>query len=336
MTRPIDAADPILPEFPRRSPESPELWLVQLFGALVLHAVLLLGVRLMWAEITIESPQAGAIDFVEVGTVDQVNEGEVQPDKAEGVAPTQPAPVAQQPQTTLQQPEPEPIAQVSPSPEPVVSSSPIVEQPSPTPIVKPSINPPSTAPLTGVPTPQPTSTNSPPLTSASPQPTSPAAPRPTPTKIAGVPQTEDRKTPDDIAGAPPNTLQTQGFGSIIKPNLSPLSQRELNATSATLSIDPLPPRTVPEALGINSDINFQVNVSFALSDDRLLPGSVNLSAAQSTFVKNLPPAALRSFIESILVNAQFRVEIQTATGAASGSASSWNAIVEIQVSTPGG
>jgi hypothetical protein len=243
----------------------------------------------------------------------------------------------------LQQPEPEPIAQVSSSPEPVVSpsTSPIVEQPLPTPtttpIVKPSTKPSPTVPSPGAPTPQPTSTNSPPLPPASPQPDSTNAPRPTPTNIAEVPQTGDGKKPGDIAGGGSgNTLQTQGFGSIIKPNLSPLSQRELNATSATLSIDPLPPRTVPEALGINSDINFQVNVSFALSDDRLLPGSVNLSAAQSTFVKNLPPAALRSFIESILVNAQFRVEIQTATGAASGSASSWNAIVEIQVSTPGG
>jgi outer membrane biosynthesis protein TonB len=325
MTRPIDATDPILPEFPRRSPESPEIWLVQLFGALVLHAVLLFGVRVLWAEITVEEPQAGAIDFVEVGTVDQVNEAAVQPDKAEGVAPTQPAPVAQQPQTTLQQPEPEPIAQVppqeTPSPEPSGSPSPIVEQPSPTPTKTPIIKPSPTTPSTAVPTPKPTTT---------------ASPNPSPTTIAETPQTGDGKKPGDIAGAPGSELQTQGYGSIIKPNLSPISQRELNATNASLSIDPLPPQLVPKALGIDRDIAFQVNVNFALENDRLIRGSVSLGPTQSPFVKSMPQAALQQFIESILADAQFRVEIQTATGAVPAVASSWNAIVEIQVSTPGG
>jgi outer membrane biosynthesis protein TonB len=305
MTRPIDATDPMLPEFPRRSPESPEVWLVQLFGALVLHAGLLFGVRLMWAEITVEEPQAGAIEFVEVGTVDQVNERDVQPDKAEGVAPTQPAPVAQQPQTTLQQPEPEPIAQVTPSPEPSVppSSSPIVEPtPQPTPRVTPT-NPPATPtpkPIKpGLSTPTPTATPTAPIGSGIQLPPTPPPPQNNGIGGGGGGAGEGGKESIGLKGFTPTPCQRDCQHQAYQLLKGPSQVATLSVKSPS---EALPPGVM------QVDVTFEVARS---PDGTAILANESLIVVQSETAKLTPEQqkTLTEAVQKLLAQCQFQVTV---------------------------
>jgi outer membrane biosynthesis protein TonB len=150
MTRSVDPPTFESDDALRRSVEPPELWLVRLFGALVLHLLLLAGVRSAWVQVSVpKGGEGGTIEFVEVGTVESAAAIDPSP-KAEGVAPLQnlkPGQIAADPdQTTIVAkptnalPSPSPSA-VEPAPQPIATPQPI-EQPEPVkPEVKPSSKP---------------------------------------------------------------------------------------------------------------------------------------------------------------------------------------------------
>jgi hypothetical protein len=156
MTRSVDPPTFESHDALRRSVEPPELWLVRLFGALVLHLILLAGVRSAWVSVSVpKGGEGGTIEFVEVGTVESDVAIDPSP-KAEGVAPLQnlkPGQIAADPdQTTIVAqpsnalPSPSPSV-VEPAPQPIEPPKPI-EKPKPIepsepvkPEVKPSSKP---------------------------------------------------------------------------------------------------------------------------------------------------------------------------------------------------
>jgi outer membrane biosynthesis protein TonB len=139
MNHPIEQLDPIIPDVLRRSVEPPELWLVRLFGALVLHLLLLFGVRSAWVKISVpEKADAGAIEFVEVGTVEAESSIDAVNSKATGVAPLQSLkPPVATPST------PEETAVVSSRPLPSPSPQTVVPVP---PVEPSSVEPPKPQP----------------------------------------------------------------------------------------------------------------------------------------------------------------------------------------------
>jgi hypothetical protein len=134
MTRSVDPPIFESDDALRRSVEPPELWLVRLFGALVLHTVLLFGVRSAWVNVSVPmGGEGGTIEFVEVGTVE--SDAAIDPSpKAEGVAPLQnlkPGQIASDPdQTTIVAQPLKPLPSPSPS---IVERSPLPVEPSPMP-----------------------------------------------------------------------------------------------------------------------------------------------------------------------------------------------------------
>jgi hypothetical protein len=151
MTRSIEPTTVEPGDALRPAPEPPELWLVRLFGALVLHTILLFGVRSAWVKIAVAPPgEGGTIEFVEVGTVETDNQSN-QP-KAEGVAPLRSLKLGAPVKSTLEPdqaevisqatPLPSPSPEPSPSPQPVEPAKPEPPKPKPDPPVKPKPDPP--------------------------------------------------------------------------------------------------------------------------------------------------------------------------------------------------
>jgi hypothetical protein len=134
MTRSVDPPTFESDDALRRSVEPPELWLVRLFGALVLHLLLLAGVRSAWVQVSVpKGGEGGTIEFVEVGTVESAAAIDPSP-KAEGVAPLQnlkPGQIAADPDQTTIVAKP---TNALPSPSPsAVEPTPLPVEPSPTP-----------------------------------------------------------------------------------------------------------------------------------------------------------------------------------------------------------
>jgi outer membrane biosynthesis protein TonB len=323
-----------------RSSEPPELWLVRLFAALLLHTVLLFGVRSAWVKIAVpEKAGAGTIEFVEVGTVESDVLDTAKP-QAEGVAPLRSVKLPPGEPTTPDQteivaamPKPAPIASPLPSPEPKPLES---GEPKPIKLPKPikQANPVERSNPNPTPKPNP---NPNPTPNPNPNPTPNPTPNPNPTlnPLTTPPTTGDGKKPGDIASNTPNPLRSQGFGTVLNAALSPVSKGELKATQASIRMPVVPPQTVPTELKLAQGEALKINVQFSVQLEQLIPDSLSLSDRQSPRVQKLSQARLKTFIESILRQATFEVEIQTDGGAPAGSASTWDAIVEIQVAAPG-
>jgi outer membrane biosynthesis protein TonB len=175
----------------RRRQEPPEAWLAGVAVSLLLHSLLLLGVRWLVARVVVaDGGGGGALEFIEVEP-DPNAPPTVNTPKVEGVAP--PAPPAPVPNSadpvvvakanvpTPANPSPSPRPSVTPSPQPSVPPSP---QPSvsPRPSASPSASPrpSSTTPPSPSPTPSPPpSPSSTPTSTPSPIPTITPTPRPT-------------------------------------------------------------------------------------------------------------------------------------------------------------
>ncbi len=147
MTRSVNSPQFESDDALRRSVEPPELWLVRLFGALVLHLLLLAGVRSAWVQVSVpKGGEGGTIEFVEVGAVE--SETAIDPSaKAEGVAPLQnlkPGQITSDPDQTMivaqptnALPSPSPSV-VEPAPQPIEPSPTTASSPSPKATASPS------------------------------------------------------------------------------------------------------------------------------------------------------------------------------------------------------
>jgi outer membrane biosynthesis protein TonB len=320
----------------RRSVEPPELWLVRLFGALVLHLILLAGVRSAWVKISVpEKADAGAIEFVEVGTVESDVAIEPSP-KAEGVAPLQnlkPGQITADPdQTTIVAkptnalPSPSPSA-VEPAPQPIESSQPAdppKNKPADSPKNKPADSPknkPADSPKNK------------PADSPKNKPTDPPKNKP-PIQLE-VPVTEDGRVPGDIQEAPAEPIKPQpglGMANVkgIQTQLSAEFQRA-NQISGSLQVTASrAPQLIPVAfrqLPPGTVLQLQVVLVMENATQKLVPDSIVIRTSN---VKGIPVAIQRQLVEGLLVDAVYEMEL-VSDSVNKPILSDWDANVEITI-----
>jgi outer membrane biosynthesis protein TonB len=205
MSRSQPASDLVMDH--RRHREPPEAWLAGVALSLLLHSLLLLGVRFLVARVVVADGGGGApLEFIEVVPDPNGAAPAVNTPKAEGVPPppsvpnsgdpvivakaNAPGPLTPSPQPSQTQPAPQP-SQTQPVPQP--SQTQPAPQPSQTqPVPQPSQTQPVPQPRQTQPVPQPRQTQPVPQPSQT-QP----APQPQPTTLAPA-KTSDGKDPTDI------------------------------------------------------------------------------------------------------------------------------------------
>jgi hypothetical protein len=351
MTPSVDPPTVESNELLRRSVEPPELWLVRLFGALVLHLVLLFGVRSVWVKISVpEKLEPGAIEFVEVDTV-AAEAPDVVVSKAEGVAPVQTlkpaAPAATTPdQTEVVTSPPTKLPAPTPSePEPIAPTQPIAP-PKPDQPVKPPkpdqpIKPPKPDQPVKPPKPdQPVKPPKPDQPVKPPKPDQPIKPpkpdQPTkPIQLPQPPLTKDGRPPTDISQAPTEPITEQpniGLANVtgIKTQLSAEFQRanQINGSlqvtaSSKLKLVPtelrrLPPGTV---------LQLQVALVMENATPKLVPGSVIIRASNA---KGIPIAIQQELVEELLADAVYDLKL-VGDFVKKPVVSDWDADVEITI-----
>jgi hypothetical protein len=324
MTPSVDPPTVESNELLRRSVEPPELWLVRLFGALVLHLVLLFGVRSVWVKISVpETLEPGAIEFVEVGTVEAESPIEAVNSKATGAAPLQalkPPPVAEpsvpdQTEVVASQPPPQTVVPVPPV-EPVP-----VEQPKPQPIEQPKPQP---KPIEQ-PKPQPK-----PIEQPKPQPKPIEQPKPQPKPTGPVGSVVQLPTPafggkgggsepGNDRGGPP-TLPMLGIQSQVE------NQKLLTAdfgANADLAIqDPLPVLSLPLTPDLPSGLQGQtVLANFTVTVDSFKAGEltsiieVKADRTDNPLLKaGLSEAFVTTIGEKLLVGRQVKITLINGDG----------------------
>jgi hypothetical protein len=332
-----DSAESGLPIELPRSPEPPELWLVRLFGALVLHALLFLSVRLAWAEIVVsqDSGDGGAIAFIEIGEADDQSTSP----KAEGVAPLTAlkpgakAKAAIVPDETAVIPQAKPEILPSPSPEPkptkipspTQSPSPISSvEPQPSPSAPQPVVPPKSAPAKPI--------NKPKSSPVKPSLNKPSTAPPAPQKPATsgnilTPPKGPKVTP--ITDQPPGKILPSQSKFAVTPIVRQSQMTAASAGSvqgsgggkATLLTVQAPGLTFefPPGLKVDPGSRFDVNVRIAVSaptqqiadvdgdgnpEITLLPDSPALKTQQ------IPPAELTRLVKQALLAYRFSVEYE--------------------------
>ncbi len=311
MTRSVDPPIFESDDALRRSAEPPELWLVRLFGALVLHTVLLFGVRSAWVNVSVPmGGEGGTIEFVEVGTVE--SDAAIDPSpKAEGVAPLQnlkPGQIASDPdQTTI-------VAQPL---KPLPSPSPSIVEPSPLPVEPPKPNEPA----------KPTKPNEPAKPTKSNEPAKPTKPN-----EPQAPTTSPRRLPDPDKPASrpsdpkPDTTSEGNVG--IQPAidnfvLTPKSSGALQGSSlkgtATLAVIGEPPPGLAFKLPVKSGDVLVVQVRLVVNRNTQQVEDLDADGvAEVTVLSNSPayanpqvvPAVLQAVTRDILKEYRFGVEYQ--------------------------
>jgi hypothetical protein len=362
---------PIIPDSPEfdlpvelpRSTEPPELWLVRLFGALVLHALLFFGVRLAWAEIAVSQAAAGeggTIEFVEISeTADQ----SAKP-KAEGVAPLTalkpgalnkativPDETAPDETAVISPAKPQPLPSSSPSPSPTNSPSPSQsplpqpEAPKPKPPVSPKSPVSAKLPVQSPPIDQPkTSPAKSPSKKLTPKPTQSQSPTPSKSQ-APVESTQPLPTPQvgsPNGATPPTTISQLPITPNIlasRPTARSAGELKGEAILSPMSLPPglafqLSPRSQLKA-GSRFDVRVRISVSAprqqvidADSDGKLditiLPDSPALQGG------GISPAELRELVNQVMSEYRFEVN-QDVDAARPADVTEWDVEVAIQV-----
>ncbi len=368
MTRSVDPPTFESHDALRRSVEPPELWLVRLFGALVLHLLLLAGVRSAWVQVSMpKGGEGGTIEFVEVGAVESDAAIEPSP-KAEGVAPLQnlkPGQIAADPdQTTIVaqptnalptpspsvvEPSPEPLP-IEPTPQPIAPPEPVkpevklsskpVESPK-QPSVKPSV-PPLTKP-SAKPSIKPAVKPSPQPTQSIERPVESERPLPTP-----EPKGSDSGKPKlNSNSAPLPTSPTLGIQSQVESRK--LLSQEFGADADMAIQDPLPPISLPLTPDFPSEFRGQtVTANFIVIAGAFKAGeltSITEVGADRTDNPLLKAGFSEAFItkigEKLLVGRQVKITLIEKAGddpnnpqnrSLDRAASEWRIVVQIQFS----
>jgi hypothetical protein len=338
MTRSVDPPTFESHDALRRSVEPPELWLVRLFGALVLHTVLLFGVRSAWVNVSVPmGGEGGTIEFVEVGTVE--SDAAIDPSpKAEGVAPLQnlkPGQIASDPdQTTIVAQPLKPLPSPSPS---IVERSPLpVEPPKPNEPAKPTKpNEPAKPTKPNEPA-KPTKPNEPAKPTKPNEPAKPTKPnepaKPTKPNEPQAPATSPRRLPDPDKPASrpsdpkPDTTSEGNVG--IQPAidnfvLTPKSSGALQGSSlkgtATLAVIGEPPPGLAFKLPVKSGDVLVVQVRLVVNRNTQQVEDLDADGvAEVTVLSNSPayanpqvvPAVLQAVTRDILKEYRFGVEYQ--------------------------
>ncbi len=319
MTRSVNSPKFESDDALRRSTEPPELWLVRLFGALVLHLLLLAGVRSAWVQVSVpKGGEGGTIEFVEVGSVE--SDGAIDPSpKAEGVAPLPTVKLPPGEPTTPDQTEivskplnvlPSPSPSAPPSPNPIEPSQPaespkLIAQPKPQP--KPIAQPkPQSKPI-AQPKPQPKPIEQPkpqpkPIEQPKPQPigpvgsgvTLPPVPKPQPNGGGGGGGGGDRKAAIGLRDFNPipclKNCEYQTYKIVQAPNQPvtigiPTSQAELPPGGVVVDVQFLVDRPADApAILAKEGLNVQAqDVKLTPEQQQILSEAVRLLLAQCQF-----------------------------------------------------
>jgi hypothetical protein len=238
MSRSQPASDLVMDH--RRHREPPEAWLAGVALSLLLHSLLLLGVRFLVARVVVADGGGGApLEFIEVVPDPNGAAPAVDTPKVDGVAPP-PVPPAAAPNPG----DPVLVAKAN-APSPTVPSPPI---PTATPTVTPTSTP--TATPTSTPTATPTSTPT-----ATPRPTLSSTPRPTPTPTI-TPSPSPTSTPSSIpttSPAPPITPTPSPTFTIVPIPGGPPPVTEVSKTAGALLYNFTPKMTEIASLQDPSD-----------------------------------------------------------------------------------
>ncbi len=314
MTRSVDPPTFESHDALRRSAEPPELWLVRLFGALVLHTVLLFGVRSAWVQVSVPSGgEGGTIEFVEVGTVETDNQSN-QP-KAEGAAPLQSFKPGAPTQSILEPDQTEVISQAkplpspSPEPQPPMPPEPIVPpKPEPVESPKPAIPLKPTGPL------KPSKPITPSKPTGPSKPSKPVTPsKPTGPATSDVVLPEVPKPSETVGTATSSTFQLQDF--TITPCQNYCDYLSYNLIQPPDRAVILP---IPSSMGLLASGTIVVNVDFIV--ERPASGPIVLSKngdpIASLDMGELKPTVeqqqnLKKAIQLLLEQCQFEVVIDS-------------------------